>query len=48
MSECKDPSCDGKFHYEWCCKPTQVTDCCCQGHPQIKEDCPHYEENTDS
>ena len=41
--KCKDPSCDGEYHYEWCCKPGFVTDCCCQGQPQIKEDCPHYE-----
>jgi len=41
FEECKDPSCDGEYHYEICCKPGFVTDCCCQGHPIIKEDCPN-------
>ena len=39
--KCQDPSCDGEYHYEWCCKPTQVIDCACHGQPQIKEECPY-------
>jgi len=42
MDKCKDPSCDGEYHYEICCTWDQCfrNPCGCNGQPQIKEDCP--------